>query len=342
MNQCLQLPALAFNLSLHEADRVGLLAEHRAGAIQLQLQLLTLRRGGSRGMIGRRRVWSSFDRVFGAAPRWIERSHSGAREDGNRESLRGMERSAASIGRGRRNCDRAPARLQAVGGRETKAVDLLIQFGGQPRQILTGLRCLVGGCSHVIRDLADAGQRLADLFARGCLLGRGSGDHRDLLFRTATKGDDGLKRLKRPLALFQPRADAALAFVHSAQCLVRLGLDGGDRVRDLFGGRSGALSEPAHFTGYDSKAPAVLSSTLRLNVGVERQQIRLLGDIFDRGHDVADLFGPLRQRRHPRHRLIVGAADTAHSFSRLFDHRAALAGSLGSSTARGAGMLRIL
>ena len=59
----------------------------------------------------------------------------------------------------------------------------------------------------------------------------------------------------------------------------------------------GLLGELAHLLGDDREAAALLAGAGGLDRGVERQQVRLLGDAGDRVDDAADLLGHRRRAR---------------------------------------------
>ena len=57
----------------------------------------------------------------------------------------------------------------------------------------------------------------------------------------------------------------------------------------------GLLGEPPHLVGDDGEAAALVAGASRLDRGVQRQQVRLLGDRRDRVDDAADPPGALRE-----------------------------------------------
>ena len=66
-------------------------------------------------------------------------------------------------------------------------------------------------------------------------------------------------------------------------------LDLGDEPGDLLGRATGALGELADLVRDDREALAHLARAGRLDGGVEREQVGLLGDVVDRLDDRADL-----------------------------------------------------
>jgi hypothetical protein len=77
-------------------------------------------------------------------------------------------------------------------------------------------------------------------------------------------------------------SDLSVSCRHRFDALFRPLLDGGDQISDFFRRLSGAFGEFAHFVGDDGKAPPLFACPCRFNGGVQRQQIRLLGDVGDR------------------------------------------------------------
>ena len=78
---------------------------------------------------------------------------------------------------------------------------------------------------------------------------------------------------------------------------VGLGLDLGDDRLDLPGRLLRALGELAHLGGDDGEAAAVLAGPGRLDRGVEREQVGLVGEVVDDLEDAADLLALLAQRQ---------------------------------------------
>ncbi|MNC72218.1 hypothetical protein D3C75_1232420 [compost metagenome] len=60
-------------------------------------------------------------------------------------------------------------------------------------------------------------------------------------------------------------------------------------MADVVGGTRGACGQAAHFVGHHREATAMLPGTRRLDSGIERQQVGLVGDFADQPGDVVDL-----------------------------------------------------
>jgi hypothetical protein len=71
----------------------------------------------------------------------------------------------------------------------------------------------------------------------------------------------------------------------------RVPFDGTQNFGDLFGRRRTAFGQLPDFIGHEGKAATVLAGARCLDSGIEREQIRLIGDVFDRINDLFDLRG---------------------------------------------------
>ena len=69
-----------------------------------------------------------------------------------------------------------------------------------------------------------------------------------------------------------------------------------DEARDVGSGHRRALGEFSHFVGHYGEAAPLLSRARRLDRGVERQEIRLIGDLADEVDDAGDLLRPRIER----------------------------------------------
>ena len=105
-------------------------------------------------------------------------------------------------------------------------------------------------------------------------------------------------------AISEMLVDGAADLLDRADRLLRRGLNAGDLLADLVGRLRGLLGERLHLGGHDRKAAAGLAGARRLDGGVERQQVGLLGDGVDQLDHVADAGGGLRQFAD----ALVGAA----------------------------------
>jgi hypothetical protein len=75
----------------------------------------------------------------------------------------------------------------------------------------------------------------------------------------------------------------------------RRGLDGIDLGHDLVSGLHGLARQRLHLRGYDREAPAGRTGPRRLDGGVQRQEVRLVGHRLDQARDRADAVGHDRE-----------------------------------------------
>ena len=89
-----------------------------------------------------------------------------------------------------------------------------------------------------------------------------------------------------------------------------------DELRDLFGAASGALGQLADLVGHDREAAARLAGPGRLDRGVEREQVRAVGDAGDDAGDLVDVAGLLLEIEHAAAGLLDLLEDGAHLLDR--------------------------
>jgi len=80
----------------------------------------------------------------------------------------------------------------------------------------------------------------------------------------------------------------AHAAVHGLHRRLRLLLDVADHAADLQSGSARALGQLAHFVGHHCKTAPGFSGARRLDGGVQRQQIGLVGDFLDHVDNLAN------------------------------------------------------
>jgi len=116
-------------------------------------------------------------------------------------------------------------------------------------------------------------------------------------------------------------------------------LDLGEHRRDLRGALLRLFGELADFVGDDGKAAALLARPGRLDGGVEREEVRLLGNRADRVDDAGDLLGAAGEiadgRRHRAGRL----ADRPHGGRRLLGGLGPVERDLANGSGGGGGLL---
>ncbi|MNL51374.1 hypothetical protein D3C87_1744680 [compost metagenome] len=119
--------------------------------------------------------------------------------------------------------------------------------------------------------------RRIDLVEAGILVGGGSLDVADeLMDRADVVVDDG-KRIA--------------GFLDQRHAASDLGRTVGDQALDLARSAGATLGQLPHLLRDDGKATTRLARPRRLDAGVERQEVRLEGDLVDDADDRADLLG---------------------------------------------------
>jgi hypothetical protein len=186
-------------------------------------------------------------------------------------------------------------------------------FGGRGDHFraLLGLRRGLFALDRIFRDLVRALENLGHGPADAVEL---DGDHLALV-------DPVARRLGRSV---DPLGDD-----------LHVGLDLADQVLDVAGAPFRGLGERAHLVGDDREALAVLAGARRLDGGVQREQIGLVGDAADGADDVADarrLPLEFEQHRDRRGLPIGGGADAG-------DAGADLPGEIADEQARGVGLV---
>ncbi len=86
--------------------------------------------------------------------------------------------------------------------------------------------------------------------------------------------------------------------IHLFHAFGRTGLNGLDRVADVGGGGHGLFGQLAHFIRYHGETSPGFTGPGGLNGGIEGQQISLIRDIGNDGHNPADGLGVFRQFSH--------------------------------------------
>ncbi|MCY1402859.1 hypothetical protein D9M71_180200 [compost metagenome] len=117
-----------------------------------------------------------------------------------------------------------------------------------------------------------------------------------------------------------------MAAVHRADHLAGAVLQAFDHLADFLHRVLGALGQVAHFVGHHGEAAAGLAGPRRLDGGVERQQVGLLGDGADHLQHRADLLAAAGQRLHLLHGRAHLAGQLLDGTGGAADHAEALAG----------------
>ena len=86
---------------------------------------------------------------------------------------------------------------------------------------------------------------------------------------------------------------------------------------DVLGRLGGALGEALHFLGHDGEAAPRLARGRRLDRGVQREHVGLLGDVRDELHDLADLLRAFAEALDALGGLLDLLADVVHAADRV-------------------------
>ena len=160
---------------------------------------------------------------------------------------------------------------------------------------------LVGG--ELAGGFADLDHGLGDLIgSRALLLGR-----QDRLLQHRGRGAHQLAHLARLTSTLLGRHDRRVGLV----------LDPTDDLPDRIGRLDRTLRQLAHLARDDRKAATRLTRTRGLDRSIQRQQIRLLGDLVDQLEDLADLLRALTQRQRALRDRVDLLLHVAHRVARL-------------------------
>jgi len=164
--------------------------------------------------------------------------------------------------------------LVATGVHLTGGHAILSGYAGYHLHGLSHLAIAVGQCLRHPGDVADA--------LLGLLNGR----------------LDSAKCLACRLHTRRPLRNTLHRLIRGRDHTVRALLHGGDQRSDLLGRLLAPFGEMAHFLGDDGETPPLFTGARGLDGRVQGQQVRLVGDVADHLHDLADLGRVLPQLLH--------------------------------------------
>jgi hypothetical protein len=115
---------------------------------------------------------------------------------------------------------------------------------------------------------------------------------------------------------------------HRRHRFVGIGLNGLHQRFDSLGRVRGAFCETLHFVGHDRESATCFTGRGRLNGGVQRQNVGLLGDVVDQFHDGSDFLRAFTQSLDALRCFLDLVADRVHALDGLAHHFRALRGDL--------------
>ena len=128
------------------------------------------------------------------------------------------------------------------------------------------------------------------------------------------------ERLARGVGELRALDHALRRFLHGRHRVLRVRLNRLHDRADLLRRLAGAFREPLHLLRDHREAAPRLAGRRRLDGGVQREHVRLLRDVRDQLHDLADLLRGFAQALDPLRRLLDLLADVVHARDRVL-HR---------------------
>ena len=163
---------------------------------------------------------------------------------------------------------------------------------------------LVHAFGVTTRSACSAASRSAA--SRTCTIAAATWSAADFCCCVARMDSSSISAVERHQLADLARLPRALLGGHDRR--VRLVLDRGDDLADRIGRADGALGQLAHLARDDRESAAGIPRARRLDGGVEREQICLLGDVVDQLQDLADLLRAIAERERAfGNRLDLGA-----------------------------------
>src|SRR3954453_7411053 len=188
-------------------------------------------------------------------------------------------------------CDQAEAgdEVLQLGRRALQALGRRRDLARRRARLLGRGRDLLARRGRELGDARDLAQLGLERLGARRDLARGGRDLGDALVHLADRGADAIERVARLLDGARALLGARGPVGDDAHDPARLVLDLADQALDLARGPAGVLGEATDLVGDDREAAAVLAGAGGLDRRVEREQVRLLGDLGDALDDRADL-----------------------------------------------------
>mgnify|MGYP007116957262 CR=1 FL=1 len=237
------------------------------------------------------------------------------------------ERLGAGVLRGRRGGGPVALRPGLEGELLDEAVEVFgecIEFRRRPRHLFDVVGRFVG-------HLGDRLDAFGDLVARGGLLFGRRRDAADAVGNALGAVHDFLEGVGRLSGEFDAGFNFTLPLLDRPNGFAGLVLDRPHHVLDLVGGLCRALGQLAHLLGHDREALSGLAAATVaagpgcLDGGVQREQVRLVGNLVDRSDDLADLLARLAELTHRLRGVFDHRPNLAHLLDGLEHHLTVLA-----------------
>src|SRR5690606_15017234 len=171
---------------------------------------------------------------------------------------------------------------------DLEGADQLPQPRHRTGQFAAGLLALDGAFGGALAGLADLHDVLVVVMGHGRRLLHGGGDLLVLIDDLAHGGEEVVQCLLHRGGMLDAGIGLPMAGMHVLHCRADPLAQAHDHLLDFRRRLLGALRQAAHLVGHHGEAAALLAGACRLDGGVERQQVGLLGHALDDVEDLAD------------------------------------------------------
>src|SRR5690554_3621382 len=221
---------------------------------------------------------------------------------------------------------RPPRRCPSVTLGQGETVHRLTHALGQLGQLADAARG-GGRTGRGLRgDLADHVHRVGNVAGGGRLLARRVGDVLDQRRQAGGYLFDLLQGHTRILGQAGTADHLGGGLLHRDDRFVGIGLNGLHQRLDLLGGRRGTFRQTLYLVRYHREATTGITSHRRLDGGVQRQNVGLVGNVVDQADDVTDLLGGFTQTLDPLGGVLDLLTDHVHAGDGALYHLVALVG----------------
>ena len=201
-------------------------------------------------------------------------------------------------------------------GRALRLMRDLAHHHGAPRHDLVRVGLLDARRADLPDARAHALHQLADVRGGARLLAHRGHDLLRALAAVAGRSVDLLERRSSAGRELDALAHARRAVLDGLRRVRALLLDGADQRRDLLGAAEHPVREVLDLVRHDREGTPLIAGLRRDDRCVEGQQVRLVGDVVDHVHHLADVGDALRQPLDHVARAVRGGADRLHALDR--------------------------